>query len=173
MASFLKDKKGIGVIICRMQVPFLTESHKATINTVLDRHKRVVIFLGVSNKPIEFKNAYPFEFRKKMLEATFPENKNITIVPLADNDDNPLWVKILDGMIGAFLCHDEGAVLYGGRDSFIPFYEKDKGVHKCVELAPEDYDSGTELRQLAAVDIPEYTPEVAKAILWTLRQKGG
>jgi hypothetical protein len=169
MDNLLKEKKGVGVIICRMQVPYLTESHKSVINTVLNRHPRIIIFLGTTNKWIDGKNPYPFEFRKQMIETTF-SNPNITIVPLPDNANNAMWVKTLDGMIGAFLAYGEEAVLYGGRDSFIPYYQKDKGKHTCTELAPTDYDSGTELRTLEAIKLPQYTPESAQAILWTMRQ---
>ena len=170
MDNFMKEKKGLGVLICRMQVPILTESHKSMVNTVRSRHNRVVIFLGTTNKIIDFKNPYPFEFRKKMLERTFCNMENVTILPIPDNDDNPLWVKILDSFIGSFLAFDENAVLYGGRDSFISFYKKEKGTFECIELTPNDYDSGTELRELNSVKLPEYTPESANAILWTMRQ---
>lgn len=171
MDNLLKEKKGVGVIICRMQVPYLTDSHRSVINTVLTRHPRVVIFLGCTNKPIDEKHPYPFEFRKKMIERSFDvENERITILPLVDNPNNKEWVKILDSFIGAFLSYDEDAVLYGGRDSFIPYYKKDKGKFTCTELAPTDYDSGTELRTLESIKMPEYTPEAASAMLWTIRQ---
>ena len=169
MNNLLKEKKDVGVIVCRMQVPYLTDSHKAVINTVLERHPRVVICLGTTGELIDERNPYSFVFRKQMIEQSF-DTQNITIVPLADNTVNKEWVKSLDTLIGAFLNFDEEATLYGGRDSFIPYYKKDNGKHICTELAPTDYDSGTELRTLASLNLPEYTPEAAIAILWTLRQ---
>lgn len=169
MNNLLREKKDVGVIVCRMQVPYLTDSHKAIINTVIQRHPRVVICLGTTNKPIDEKNPYPFLFRKSMIEQTF-QNENITIVPLADNPDNKKWVDVLDTMIGAFLNKDEEAVLYGGRDSFIPYYKKDKGKFKHIELAPTDYDSGTQLRELMSLNLPKYSRDAANAIIWTLRQ---
>jgi hypothetical protein len=169
MGNLLREKKGVGVIICRMQVPYLTESHKSMVNTALDRHNRVVIFLGTTLQVIDEKNPFPFLFRKKMIELTF-NNDAITVIPLADSKNNKLWVEILDSLIGSFLCKGESAILYGGRDSFIPYYKKDKGKYDCVELAPTDYDSGTELRELTSINVPTYTPESAQAILWTIRQ---
>ncbi len=177
--SFLKEKKGIGVIICRMQVPKLTESHKKMILTVCERHQRVVIFLGTTNKPIDKKNPFPFEFRKEMiLETGFPISSiesfypaNFNILPLPDNRrNNKKWVNNLDTMIQSFLSAKEEAILYGGRDSFIPYYQKDGGKFECSELAAEDYDSGTELRALAAIKLPKYSEEVANSILWSLNQ---
>ena len=175
MSNFLKEKKGIGVIICRMQVPKLTDSHKKMITTVCERHQRVVMFLGTTNKPIDKKNPFPFEFRKSMILNThFPvdilDTTSINVLPLPDNADNLQWVSQLDNLIQAFLAAGEEAILYGGRESFIPFYQKDKGKFSCSELAAEDYDSGTELRALAAVKLPDYNEQVANSILWTLNQ---
>lgn len=170
MDNLLKEKKGIGVIVCRMQVPYLTESHQLIVKTALSRHSRVVIFLGTTNAPIDEKNPYPFEFRKKMIEKTFVNN-GITIIPLPDiKEDNKMWVTILDNFISSFLAYGEEAMLYGGRDSFIPFYKKEMGKFFTIELAPTDYDSGTELRELNSINCPEYTIETANAILWTMRQ---
>lgn len=169
----LKEIKSLGVIIARMQVPYLTESHKATINTVLERHNRVVIFLGVTQSDIDFKNPYPFDFRKEMIRQTFGNHKSINIIPLPDKkNDNKGWVDALDSLIGAFLTKDEDAILYGGRDSFIPYYQKDNGKYQCVELAPRDYDSGTQLRELVSANMPSYSQESAQAILWCLKQLG-
>jgi hypothetical protein len=175
MNNLLKEKKGVGVIICRMQVPYLTESHTKLIQTVCERHKRVIIFLGTTNQIIDPKNPFPFEFRKQMILNTpcpdaFLQADTVSIVPLPDQDDNAQWVNNLDSMVKSFLAFDEEAILYGGRDSFIPWYKKDNGKFSCVELAPDDYDSGTELRNLTAIEQPKYSVEAASAILWTLRQ---
>ena len=172
MSALLKDKRAIGVIIARMQVPYLTESHKATIQTVFDRHVRVVIFLGVSTSETDYeKNPFPFDFRKDMIKQTFPDN-DFNIIPLPDSkNDNAAWVKQLDVFTSAFLSVDETAVLYGGRDSFIPWYKNDNGIFDCVELAPNDYDSGTDLRLLESIKSPKYSPQTAQAILWAFKQK--
>lgn len=173
MSNLLKEKKGVGVIVCRMQVPYLTESHQAIVKTALNRHQRVVIFLGTTGDIIDEKNPYPFVFRKGMIESTFLEDR-ITILPLPDiKDDNKLWVQTLDRMISSFLGFDEDAILYGGRDSFIPFYKKEAGKFMTIELAPADYDSGTELRSLLSLELPPYRKDVAQAILWTIRQLNG
>jgi len=38
----------VGIIVGRFQVHKLTEAHFKLIDTVLKRHKKVIIFLGVS-----------------------------------------------------------------------------------------------------------------------------
>lgn len=172
--NLLKEKKGVGVIVCRMQVPYLTASHQSIVTTALERHQRVVIFLGTTGKIIDEKNPFPYTFRKSMIEWTFSEQKDkITIVPLPDMEDNKQWVETLDRLINAFLAYDEDAILYGGRDSFIPFYTKENGKFNTIELAPTDYDSGTELRALSSLHLPQYSSEVAQSILWTIRQMNG
>ena len=175
MSELLKEKMGVGVIVCRMQVPYLTDSHLALIKTVIDRHQRAIIFLGTTNKPIDSKNPYPFEFRKQMLlntpsDGAILQQDTVSIVPLPDNADNDQWVKTLDSIIQSFLSFDEEATLYGGRDSFIPFYTKSNGKFGHRVLEPNDYDSGTDLRKLVSMEQPVYTVEAAKAILWTMRQ---
>jgi hypothetical protein len=91
-------------------------------------------------------------------------------MPLKDNNDNQFWVNQVDLLVGSNLFMDETAVLYGGRDSFIPYYIKDKGLYTTVELLPEDNDSGTELRSIAMNKIPQYSREVAEGILYTMNQ---
>lgn len=164
----LKNKEALGVIISRMQVPVLTEAHKALINTALERHNRILILLGCTGAVIDEKNPYPYEFRKQMIEQSFPNSK-ITFAPLPDvKGQDVLWVKLVDYMVETQLNKNEDAVLYGGRDSFIPLYIN--GKYACVELSAVENDSGTKLRSEAIKDVPKYTPEVANAILWAVNQ---
>jgi len=172
--SLLKEKYGIGVIVCRMQVPYLTASHISLLETVMERHQRTIIFLGTTNKAIDEKNPFPFEFRKQMVARAIKSSKSsncdYTIIPLPDNENNGAWVLTLDRMIKSFLAYDEEAILYGGRDSFIPYYKEDGGEYVTRELEPKDYDSGTELRELISKEQPKYSYDAACAILWAMRQ---
>lgn len=167
MAKLFKDNNRLGVIISRMQVPYLTESHLNMVQTVQERHSKLLILLGVTDK-VDLKNPYSFLFRSQMLKPYLREFD--ICMPLKDNNDNQFWVNQVDLLVGSNLFIDETAVLYGGRDSFIPYYIKDKGIYPTVELLPEDNDSGTELRSLATNKIPMYSKEVAEAILYTMNQ---
>lgn len=171
--TLLKDRRALGVVIARMQVPELTTSHKNLLLSCTNRHDRSVIFLGTTDL-ISSKNPYPFLFRQQMIRqwerVARDINLNASILPLPDNQDNKLWVYTLDSFIKALIVNGESAVLYGGRDSFIPYYKRDGGVFETVELKPEDYDSGTDQRNLAAIPLPEYSLPAAKAILWTINQ---
>lgn len=164
--TLLRDRRALGVVIARMQVPYLTKSHETLIQTCLSRHDRSILFLGVSPSTTA-KDPFPYLFRKEMIEKY---TVRFTVLPLPDHTDNAIWVDTLDRMVKAQLVQGESAVLYGGRDSFIPYYKEQNGAFECVELAPTDYDSGTESRRLAAIKLPTYSHEAANAILWTLNQ---
>ena len=90
------------------------------------------------------------------------------MMPLKDNKDNAKWVSLVDTLVESNLYANETAILYGGRDSFIPYYTKDGGAYKTIELLPEDNDSGTELRAIATTKIPRYSRENAETIIYTL-----
>lgn len=169
MSKLFKDHCTLGVIISRMQVPYLTDSHINMIQTVQSRHNKVLILLGVTKcSSIDTKNPFSFMFRKKMIEPFLREFD--LIMPIKDNEDNDGWVKNVDSLVESNLFVDETAVLYGGRDSFIPFYIKSAGTYETIELLPEDNDSGTELRNIAANKIPTYSRAVAEAIIYTINR---
>jgi hypothetical protein len=170
MSNLLKEKRALGVIIARMQVPYLTESHEATIRTVLDRHSRVVLFLGVNSDGITETNPYTFDFRKEMIRESFC-GYNLNIIPLPDiKNDDFSWCNQIDRFVSSLLSNGEIAVLYGGRESFIPTYKEHSNKFETIELAPNDYDSGTNLRFIESIKQPRYTLEAAQAILFTINQ---
>lgn len=168
MNTLFKNRTSIGTIIARMQVPYLTESHRNMIKTIQNRHQRVVILLGVSTE-VSKSNIFPFGFRRQMILPLLRVHD--VILPLLDSkDDNKVWVERVDNLISALLSPSESAILYGGRDSFIPYYKKDGGVFETQELLPEDNDSGTELRSIASTKPPIYSKETAEAMLWQYEQ---
>ena len=137
----------VGVIIARMQVPKLHPVHIELIETVLENHKKVIIFLGVPVVEQTHRNPLDFASREKMIQARFPE---VTILPMRDQRDNNVWSYILDDKISE-PYGKRSALLYGSRDSFIPFY---RGRHKTVELIGNDDEiSGTEIRDRVAKEI--------------------
>lgn len=162
--KLFKNNTDVGVIISRMQVPYLTESHLNLIKSIQARHQSLIVLLGVS-KVIDNKNPFDFIFRKQMI-SPYLRNTD-SIIPLPDIVDNKKWVENIDNIIES-LSND--AILYGGRDSFIPYYKKDGGKYTTQELLPEDNDSGTELRTIASVTIPKYSREVAEAIIFTINK---
>lgn len=136
----------IGVIIARFQVHKLHEGHTSLIDEVFSNHKKVIIFLGVSVTPNTPRNPLDFATRKAMLQELYPE---VIILPLKDQRSNKIWSKKLDEKIDEPFGSKK-ALLYGGRESFIPYYS---GKHQTMELVSNEYFSGTEIRKKVAREI--------------------
>lgn len=137
-----------GVIIGRFQTPELHSEHIKLIQYVLDRHEKVILFLGVSPTLANKKHPMDFITRKYMIEEQFGISK-LTIMPLSDNKYDDVWSKQIDTKIREIL--PLGSVtIYGSRDSFIPSYE---GIHKTLELEPEIRVSATDIRELVSKKI--------------------
>lgn len=162
--KLFKDATSLGVIVSRMQVPYLTESHINMIKTVQARHNKIAILLGVRSIAIDDKNPYPVDFRKQMINEHL--RCSDIILPLQDHFEDKVWVERVDMLVESLLNKGESAIIYGGSDCFIPFYTNNKGQVQCIELLPEDNDSGTELRNIASKKIPTYSREVAEALLY-------
>lgn len=136
----IKEVKEIGVIVGRFQVPELHAGHIELIQKVLDNHKRVVIFLGISPVLVTKKNPLDFITRKEMILKVFA---NVTIVALPDMPNDDDWSKELDKRLRE-VCPMGTPLLYGGRDSFIKHYG---GHFETTELDGIGDFSGTEIRK--------------------------
>lgn len=173
--TLLKNNQQLGVVVCRMQVPYLTDSHRKMIETVQGRHPRILILLGVAPEAkITERDPFTYDFRKQMIRACLRDHDDIQgLTDCPESDEN--WVSWLDHTVSTYLFPGETAILYGGRDSFIPFYLRQKGAFATQELAPEENDSGTALREMVATFPPVYSADTAAAILWfqkKLREQG-
>ena len=138
----------IGVIIARFQCHKLHEGHIALIDSVYKHHKKVIIFLGVAHVQNSARNPLDFATRKAMVQAAYP---NAVILPIKDNRSNEAWSAELDSQI-KIPFGEKKALLYGSRDSFLPFYH---GKFQTAELVTDVYYSGTALRKEAAREILE------------------
>ena len=130
----------IGVMIARFQVHKLHEGHIALIDSVCANHKKVIIFLGVPKVQNTDRNPLDFATRKAMVQKSYP---NVVILPIKDNRSNEKWSHELDSYI-RIPFGEKSTLLYGSRDSFLPFY---CGKYPTVELVTDVYYSGTEIRK--------------------------
>ncbi|SRR5258706_6898141 len=140
--------KTVGVIIGRFQVHELHEAHINLIDNVLSKHKKVIMFLGVSPVIGSRRNPLDFVTRKAMITEKYGD-KISAILPIHDNRSDINWSKEIDKRIKEVFPTDS-IVLYGSRDSFIPHY---KGVHEIQELESKVFRSGTEVRNNVAQEI--------------------
>lgn len=136
----------IGVIIARFQVHKLHDAHVELINRVCEHHKKVIIFLGVSVVSNTKTNPLDFATRKAMIQEMYP---NVVILPQKDQRSNERWSQVLDAEIRVPFG-ERSALLYGGRDSFIPYYS---GKYPVAELTTDVYYSGTEVRKEVSREI--------------------
>jgi bifunctional NMN adenylyltransferase/nudix hydrolase len=161
-------KANVGCVVARFQVPYLTEVHKELVDTVLSKHAKVLIFLGISaikgnpNDPLEFQP------RKQMLLEQYPSHQypNLHIAYIKDNRSDEEWSKNLDILIRDQLSVNDKVVLYGSRDSFLPHY---KGTFQTVELEQTRDVSGTELRAQVA-QAPQSDPKFRMGVIWLANQ---
>ena len=146
------SKYNVGVIIGRFQIHELHEAHVDLIETVVSRHNRVILFLGVSPLIGTTKNPLDFTSRKLMIQTKYPE---LNILALPDRRSDEVWSKYLDSRVKEIFPIGK-VLLYGGRDSFLPHY---KGVFDTTELEQTVYISGTEIRK-------QISEEIKSSPLW-------
>jgi bifunctional NMN adenylyltransferase/nudix hydrolase len=144
-----KDKGkdySIGCIIGRFQIHRLHEAHRELIDTVISRHNKVIIFLGVSPVLGSTRNPLDFTSRKKMIQEEYPD---VVVMSIPDKRNDEAWSKNIDTRIRE--VYPMGHVLlYGGRDSFLPHY---MGGFDTTELEQTVYVSGTEIRKQISEEI--------------------
>lgn len=132
----------VGVVIGRFQVENLHNGHRYLINSALQNHKRVIVFVGVA--PIGLTRHDPLDYptRERMIRQEFPDT---IILPLYDCQSDHVWSNAVDGLIKTVVPNVSSAILYGGRGSFMEHYE---GIYKAIEIESEiAYQSGTEQRK--------------------------
>ena len=138
----------VGVVIGRFQVNELHEAHIDLIQSVLDRHDRVLVFLGNSIIRNTLNNPLDYRARRAMIAEKFP---TVEIHYINDNPSDTVWAKNLDKLIGEQLLPLQTVTLYGSRDSFLKCYS---GKYNTCELEATTFISGTEVRRRVCNNYP-------------------
>lgn len=149
----------VGVLVGRFQVHELHDAHKDLIQSVCDRHDKVLIFLGLSPVRVTRNNPLDFESRKQMLLEAFPQ---VNVLYIKDIKSDDAWSKQLDTMISDLVGPTTTVTLYGSRDCFITYYS---GQYSTIELMQESYVSGTEIRNSISRAVKN-TPEFRAGAIW-------
>ena len=134
----------IGVVIGRMQIHELHQAHRDLIQFVVNKHDRVILFLGLAAIRNTITNPLNFRDRKQMINEVFP---NVEVFYVDDQRSDADWSKTLDAQIRKHLTPSQTCILYGSRDSFIRRYS---GKNKTIELDSKVFVSGTEIRRQVA-----------------------
>lgn len=152
-----------GIIVARFQTPVLHEAHIDLINTVLSKHPKVVIFLGLPFfEESTINNPFDLNIRIGMLKEVFGDRIEYKYIDNKECDHD--WSDNLDSQIAKTIGPRGTCLLYGSRDSFIPHY---KGKYPVEELVSEIMVSGTELRARAA-EHATFDVSARSAICWVL-----
>jgi bifunctional NMN adenylyltransferase/nudix hydrolase len=138
----------VGVIVGRFQVNELHEAHVDLITSVLQKHDRVLLFLGNSTIRNTLNNPLDYRARRTMIAEKFP---TVEIHYINDNPSDTAWTKNLDKLIGEQLLPMQSVTLYGSRDSFLKCYN---GKYNTCELEATTFISGTEIRRRVCNNYP-------------------
>ena len=138
----------VAVIVGRFQVNELHEAHIDLITSVLNKHDRVLVFLGNSTIRNTLNNPLDYRARRTMIADKFP---TVEIHYINDNPSDTTWTKNLDKLIGEQLLPMQTVTLYGSRDSFLKCYS---GKHNTCELEATTFISGTEVRRRVCNNYP-------------------
>ncbi len=150
---------GVGVLVGRFQVPELHAGHKELLNTVTERHEKVIVLLGLSPLKASKNNPLNFQARKKMIEEF---NPSIECHYIEDKPSDKDWSDSLDSILSKHIPFDEKVILYGCRDSFMSHYH---GKHETKELLSRSIISGTEERRRAKLNISD-SKDFRKGVIW-------
>jgi len=127
-------------IIARFQTPYLHAGHCQLLEEVRAQHQKVVVVLGVSPVTGARRNPYDFATRERMIKSAYPE---VVALPLSDHPSDAVWSAQIDQLLSLTFPADR-FLLYGGRDSFIPYYSGRLATQELPEYTP---DSATEIRE--------------------------
>lgn len=157
----------VGIIVGRFQVPDLHEAHKELIETVLNKHSRVLLFLGLAPESCKctYNNPLDYAARKAMIEQTYPNR--IEVLYIKDVGHNELWSKELDRQISLHVGPSTRVMLYGSRDGFTQYY---KGKFPTEDLTPTRFISGKEIRKNVGVSSKK-TREFREGVIWAVENK--
>lgn len=143
------SKQKVGVVVARFQTPYLHKGHTHILKQVCDSHQNVIIMLGVSPALYTKKNPFDFQTRKgmvrKFLKKKFP-NVNISVLPLPDNKSDKSWAESIDIKLRSAFTN-RGFILYGSRDSCLPYYRNNGGTFETQEIECVTDISATEIRE--------------------------
>jgi bifunctional NMN adenylyltransferase/nudix hydrolase len=132
--------KTTGVIVARFQTPYLHQGHRTLIDDIRASHNKIIAVIGITAVKASKRNPFDFYTREKMLRQYLPD---MVVLPLSDHSSDITWSDNLDALLKSAFPH-ENFVLYGSRDSFIPYYS---GVFEVKQLPAAGQYSSTTIRQ--------------------------
>jgi bifunctional NMN adenylyltransferase/nudix hydrolase len=143
----LPGHTSVGVIIGRFQIPALHEGHKRLFETVFNRHKRVVVLLGIPAWLGGTINPLDYQTRKAMILEDYP---NAQVEYIKDCQTNEAWSRNVDNRLGELYPFSE-IILYGGRKGFTGAYCGKFQTIETLEDPKYHEENASEMRKQASV----------------------
>jgi len=139
----MENKYDLGVIIARMQTPYLHAGHLTLIGTALQECDKVMILLGIRiSEEIDDRNPYSYPQRVSMIERVFPQ---VIIRSIFDHKSDIIWSEEVDKTITINYPHLDSEIrLYHSRDSFKDSYS---GKYQLIEIPEIPGYSATKIRE--------------------------
>ena len=151
----------LGVVVGRFQVPTLTEGHRHLIEMALARHHQVLVVIGHRPARRQCNHPLDYELRAAMITSAYP---GVMVAVLNDVGDDDAWSIGLDTVISNHIDREPGAVLYGGRKSFIGTYT---GRYSTCDIGDFASISGTEVRALVSSK-PVHTSDFRAGVIYAV-----
>lgn len=140
-------KNSLGVIIGRFQSPYIHNGYEELFKHVTERHKNVLVLIGITQAIGTKRDPLSYVMRFNMVHDYLKKFPNmISIDGLNDTDNDKTWSENVDHTIKNILKYYslKGAILYGGRDSFVSHYLGKFKIQKFVNK--NSNTSSTEIR---------------------------
>ncbi len=153
----MKNSAHVGVVIGRFQVPDLHDGHHHLIRYAAGRHEKILILAGSRNSFPTPRNPLSFPIRRALILSHYPE---AMVAEVMDHPSDAEWSRRVDNIVAA-LCPGMNAVLYGSRDSFIPYYQ---GSNETCEIPTITCKSGSDLRRRIKEEVA-HTPDFRRGII--------
>lgn len=160
----LEEKDSVGVIIARLQTPYLHDGHIGLFDHVTNKHSNVIVFLGIAKIQNTNRNPLDFSTRKAMVQGCYP---NVIVLPMDDNRSDEKWSANIDASIRSIFPESQ-AIIYGSRDSFIPHYHGSNHVEEYPAIGEHN---ATDLRTDASKTVISSDDFRAGVIYGTAKQR--
>lgn len=157
------DAETVGAVVGRFQIDELHEGHRALLDFVTAKHKRVVVLVGVRSINPDNKHPLSFEVRRNMIQKAYPD---VLVLPIQDQKSDRTWSTKVDSLlsisVGLYPVQ-----FYAGRDGFAESYHGNHDV-KVMNLIPEDTatERRTEIKHSATeLDSPSFRAGVIHGVM--------
>lgn len=151
----MKDNT-LGVIIGRFQTDELTQGHQNLLDYVFHNHDRVLVLIGETEAIGTRRDPLDFFSRKDMITEYVEDHlsQDFYCVRIKNHISDEVWSQNVDSIISDILNSEffgGTAILYGGRDSFIPHYKGKFQTHYITDII--ERVSASEVRDRVAADL--------------------